>query len=215
MANFDAGLGIRATSRETGLDKKTVSKYYHARPATKCPCGKPMTHRGWCSFRVARSPGRQKFLARRVTLKEDTKLKWLAITNFQSARKRYIEILARLDAAWCRQAVIRENDLLGPGYLIEVARSAVIGRCDAMIADDVVQDLLLEMVSGNLEAGQTLFGHPIVTRIVNKNYKMLLPAANRSIDAELYDGGLSYADKIPADAPLFHYAAIPKGGALG
>ena len=73
---FDRGLNLRATARATGAAVMTVSRYYHEKPPMLCLCGKPLTHRGWCSHRVALSPGRQAFLRRFVVIKPQTLQRW-------------------------------------------------------------------------------------------------------------------------------------------
>lgn len=209
QAHFEAGTGIRATAREVGLDRKTVAKYYAKRTPTLCSCGKPMTHNGWCSYRVAKSPGRQAMLANLTTLKADTKRTWLAKQNLMGARTRYLELLARLNAAWSRQAVMRENLYLGVDELVVRANKAVQRRCVPQILDDVVQDLLLELLSGNLEA-EGLDRSPAVGRIINKNYRLLMPASNVSLNDYYGNGRSTFISNLAADTPLFSDAIVTK-----
>lgn len=54
--------------RQTGMSKSTAAKLRGVLEEKNggpflCACGKPATHQGWCSYRIAKSPGRQKFLA--------------------------------------------------------------------------------------------------------------------------------------------------------
>lgn len=209
-ALFSTGTGIRATARELGLHRDTVAKYYHERGPTRCQCGKPMTHRGWCSFRVSRSPGRQAFLSSRMTVKASTKSKWLSMTQLQDARTRYAETVARLNTAWQRQIVMRENAALGTERLISLAAEASYTRCVPQIFDDVVQDILVEMLIGNIEA-EAVKASPMVSRIINRNYKLLMPASNVSIDAPFGDDGKTYADSLRSDMPLYDEAIAAKG----
>lgn len=201
-ASFVAGSGIRATARNVGLSPDTVRKYYAMRPPTNCPCGKPMTHLGWCASRVARSPGRQASLAKITTIKEDTRRKWLAQQNVATARARYSEVLAKLSAGWARQSTMRENALIGPVELIKRVRVAVRHRCVSQVFDDVVQDVLLELVNGTLEA-EGLDRSPAVARIVNRNYQLLLPRSNCSLDD-------TFGDRLPSTTPLFNEAIVTK-----
>lgn len=54
---YDEGLSIREIADATGCNKMTVSRYF-PRDA-RCKCGKlSISHRGWCSFRYARSADR-------------------------------------------------------------------------------------------------------------------------------------------------------------
>ena len=62
--SLDSGFGVRATSVALGIAKNTVMRYAKLEPPRRCACGQPLSHRGWCSVRLARSPSRQAFLAR-------------------------------------------------------------------------------------------------------------------------------------------------------
>jgi len=61
------GLTIRSAARAAGVAKATAFRYAEVlnRPA-HCPCGGPVTHQGWCWWRIQQSPARQAYL-RRVT----------------------------------------------------------------------------------------------------------------------------------------------------
>lgn len=48
---FAAGYSIRATARLTGLDRKTVSRYFPRGDGLLCVCGQPIEHEGWCRSR--------------------------------------------------------------------------------------------------------------------------------------------------------------------
>lgn len=52
------GLGIRAITRVTGIDEKTVRRYFPS--DALCECGRSADHRGWCAPRFAKSEARQK-----------------------------------------------------------------------------------------------------------------------------------------------------------
>lgn len=63
-----SGGSAREAMRESGLAQRTafllakrVRKIY---PHIVCGCGQPPGHRGWCSYRVKRSPKRTEFLKR-------------------------------------------------------------------------------------------------------------------------------------------------------
>lgn len=61
------GKGNREVSRLTGMSKTTAAKLRKVLETENggpflCPCGKPATHPGWCSYRFAKSPRRQKFI---------------------------------------------------------------------------------------------------------------------------------------------------------
>jgi len=63
---FRAGEGIIPVSRLVGVAKRTAQSYRKrlilSEPKLLCPCGKPLGHTEWCSFRFAKSPARQKFI---------------------------------------------------------------------------------------------------------------------------------------------------------
>jgi len=67
------GKSIRAAAREAGCSRVTARKLHRilladfASPgqvAFRCACGKPSTHRGFCSARFRESPRRQAFMRR-------------------------------------------------------------------------------------------------------------------------------------------------------
>jgi hypothetical protein len=59
------GKGNRETCRLTGMSSNTAAKLrkvleeQNGKPFL-CHCGQPATHQGWCSYRILRSPERQK-----------------------------------------------------------------------------------------------------------------------------------------------------------
>lgn len=54
------GATVREVSRLVGANRNTVQRYRKAYvDDCTCPCGKPLKHRVWCSFRYAKSPARQ------------------------------------------------------------------------------------------------------------------------------------------------------------
>jgi len=70
-AMLDKGYSIREVARMTGLAKQTVqtikdqTAYYLGEyDEVKCGCGGKAGHRGWCWWRLQRSPKRRAFLAR-------------------------------------------------------------------------------------------------------------------------------------------------------
>lgn len=209
QALFEAGNGIRATAKAVGLHRDTVAKYYHLGEKKRCPCGKPMTHRGWCSSRVARSPGRQKFLARFATVKVETKKKWVKLHEANERRADIILTNAKAEAEKHRKELARENAALGPDRLIEIVRDAIYRRCVPQIIDDVEQDLLEILWLGNLDARE-LKTSPIVGSVINKNYRLFLPASNVSLNDPFGDGRESFLESLPSDTPLFNEAAVTR-----
>lgn len=67
---------IRRIASEASVAKNTVMRYMRMMPPILCLCGKPSTHRGWCSYRVSLSPGRQDFLMSFVRIKSPTIIIW-------------------------------------------------------------------------------------------------------------------------------------------
>lgn len=61
MTALRSGMSIRAAARYAGVARATAHKYSHGVSA-RCPCGDDARHRGWCSYRVSRSPRRRAFL---------------------------------------------------------------------------------------------------------------------------------------------------------
>lgn len=62
---FWEGRSIRDVARSVGVAIITAAKFYWAMPDKPfCPCGKPITHREWCSHRFQRSPKRRKLMRR-------------------------------------------------------------------------------------------------------------------------------------------------------
>lgn len=79
---FLAGLGIRASAREAGVNRKTAVRYFVDSGAHHlCKCGKPAIHRGWCSYRVSRSRPRQIFLMKQFNAGINAAQQW---SNLQS-----------------------------------------------------------------------------------------------------------------------------------
>lgn len=206
---FEAGNGIRATAKAVGLHRDTVAKYYHLGEKKRCPCGKLMTHRGWCSSRVARSPGRQKFLARFAPVKTETKKRWVNLAEANEHRADLMLASAKAEAEKHRKETAAENASLGPGRLIEIVRDAIYKRCVPQIIEDVEQDLLEILWLGNLDARE-LKTSPVVGTVINRNYRLLLPASNVSLDQVFGDNKVSFQENLSADTPLFHYAAVSK-----
>lgn len=75
-AAYRAGLSIRSAAQFADVAKGTARKYFRAYPPMDCPCGRRLPHRGWCSYRVAKSPKRQAILARIAPLKQTTLARW-------------------------------------------------------------------------------------------------------------------------------------------
>lgn len=209
QALFEAGNGIRATAKAVGLHRDTVAKYYHLGEKKRCPCGKPMTHKGWCSSRVARSPGRQTFLARFSTVKTETEKRWVNLKEANDRRADLFLVDAKKEAERHRKELARENASLGASRLIEIVRDAIYRRCVPQIIEDVEQDLLEILWLGNLDARE-LKTSPVVGSIINKNYRLLLPASNVSLNDPFGDGRESFLDSLPSDTPLFNEAAVTK-----
>lgn len=75
MGLLTAGYSIRETARLCIVHRDTVMMLLRqantwrisvGQDVFRCPCGKALTeHRGWCQFRVSRSPKRQQFLQQR------------------------------------------------------------------------------------------------------------------------------------------------------
>lgn len=63
LSAFGAGLSIRAAAAFADVNRKTADRYFKQQPPILCPCGRPLPHREWCSWRVAMSPSRQRFLS--------------------------------------------------------------------------------------------------------------------------------------------------------
>jgi len=62
---FASGFGVRATARIVGVSKNTARAYFPSIGGEPlCPCGKPVRHQGWCSWRYEHSPARQLFMKR-------------------------------------------------------------------------------------------------------------------------------------------------------
>lgn len=67
---FLGGMGVREAARTVGCAKATARRYRKELAASgaldgvTCACGKKPGHRGWCSYRFARSPERQRVMAR-------------------------------------------------------------------------------------------------------------------------------------------------------
>jgi len=59
---FKMGWSIRRVCAVTELSKTTANKIQRRMPKILCVCGKPVTHRGWCSYRYAQSELRQEFM---------------------------------------------------------------------------------------------------------------------------------------------------------
>lgn len=97
QAHFDAGFGIRETARSLGISKITVTTHYHRRgEKCLCLCGADLLHRGWCSYRVSRSAGRQVWLSR-LNILPHTRKKWLEQAKL--AERTLIENLASVGIA--------------------------------------------------------------------------------------------------------------------
>lgn len=65
------GLGNREIHRMTGMSKTTAAKLRRILEEQGggpflCECGKPATHCGWCSYRIMKSPKRQRYLGLKV-----------------------------------------------------------------------------------------------------------------------------------------------------
>lgn len=61
------GYSVREIARAFGLSKSvvhTISSEFLYEPDSKCKCGEPIGHRGWCSWRFKRSEKRQAFMDR-------------------------------------------------------------------------------------------------------------------------------------------------------
>lgn len=209
LALFEAGNGIRATARAVGLHRDTVAKYYHLGEKKSCPCGKPMTHKGWCASRIARSPGRQKFLARFVPVKPETEKKWVKLAEANEHRAATILATSKARIEAHRKELARENQQLGADKLIEMVGDAIHRRCVPGIIDDVAQDLLEILLNGGLDVRE-LKNSPVVGTVINRNYKLLLPASNVSLNDPFGDGRESFLDNLPSTVDLFHYAAVTK-----
>ncbi len=68
---FRQGLSTPMIAFLTHHTRATVKRYrdkYCVR--TPCPCGKPATHKGWCKFRFALSPVRQKLMSKMRKIQE-------------------------------------------------------------------------------------------------------------------------------------------------
>lgn len=206
---FDAGNGIRATARATGLHRDTVAKYYHLGDKKKCPCGRPMTHRGWCASRVARSPGRQRFLEKTRPVKIETKEKWVKLAEFNKQKASNALTKIKSSAEIHRKELAKENASLGAKRLIEIVDDAIYKRCVPQIVDDVAQDLLEILLVGDLDARE-LKQSPIVGRVINKNYRLSLPASNVSLNDPFGDKGETYLNNLSSDIPLYNEAAVTK-----
>lgn len=76
MAAFRTGLSIRSSAVYAGVHRKTAQSYFHQQPPMTCPCGAPLPHKFWCSFRVSLSPGRQSFLKRFAPVRPETLKGW-------------------------------------------------------------------------------------------------------------------------------------------
>jgi len=69
MAYWD-GKSLRETAREYRVAKKTVQDIFRAERKESlgfrvpCICGQTCGHKGWCSYRFARSPKRQAVMKR-------------------------------------------------------------------------------------------------------------------------------------------------------
>ncbi len=66
------------------------------------------------------------------------------------------------------------------------------------------------MLNGSIEA-ETVRASPAVNRIINRNYKLLLPASNVSLDSPFGDGRESYIENLSSDTPLYDEAIVTKG----
>jgi hypothetical protein len=70
IKSFIQGDGIRKASREVGIAKNTVSKYYRMFVKINngidpsCKCGLPVTHQGWCKERYKKSDARKLFMSK-------------------------------------------------------------------------------------------------------------------------------------------------------
>src|SRR5580692_5371154 len=60
------GFGTRHVAFAVGCNKNTVAGYRRkmltCRNNLKCPCGQPIGHVAWCSWRYKNSPRRQEFI---------------------------------------------------------------------------------------------------------------------------------------------------------
>lgn len=65
LSAFNDGMGIRAAARYAGVNVATSRRVWRTLdPKPLCKCGRPATHRGWCSVRFAASAPRQEFMER-------------------------------------------------------------------------------------------------------------------------------------------------------
>ncbi|MCK4240867.1 MAG: hypothetical protein KAX30_04535 [Candidatus Atribacteria bacterium] len=105
--HIEKGDGIRKTSRETGVSKNTVTKIQGViiaekisahEPLPLCGCGQPVGHKGCCSYRLANSPKRQKFLSEQ----------WGGL-SFDSIAKLQLEVLKKEKAniqSWIKKLMV-------------------------------------------------------------------------------------------------------------
>lgn len=60
------GMSIRAAARFAGYSRPSAQKWASKwRIHSNCRCGRPASHRGWCSWRLRLSPARRMFLMSR------------------------------------------------------------------------------------------------------------------------------------------------------
>ena len=65
------GATARKVSKAAGVAKRTAVSY-RAETVPNCPCGQPAGHKGWCAYRVERSPERQKVIKKLTRKNMDT-----------------------------------------------------------------------------------------------------------------------------------------------
>jgi hypothetical protein len=92
-AELLAGNSLRGTVATTGVAKNTVSLIKKELSLTEteiplCECGQPATHKGWCQYRIERSPRRKAYLKNLNTAKETVSFDELAQKECENLTER-------------------------------------------------------------------------------------------------------------------------------
>jgi hypothetical protein len=70
------GLSTREIAKRAGISKNTVQRWIVMLRPDSCYCGKRASHKGWCWYRVAKSPARQAFLRTLSNVRPETERFW-------------------------------------------------------------------------------------------------------------------------------------------
>lgn len=139
-----AGNGIRKLSRMLGISTVTIRRYIKDDDGTKCACGDPVGHKGWCRARFAKSIARQAIHARRSG-------KIIHVPPAPIRRSRVTEAIAE-KWRWLGLADYAPPPLQSRAeqWAAVVAVYRVIGRRHSDFWDDVRQEMILACLDGRL-----------------------------------------------------------------